>query len=49
MQKQLLQNYTYGQYPINNLLNPIAWARFFDALKRGKLKIQRPEKKDKDK
>ena len=49
MQKQLLQNYTYGQYPINNLLNPLAWARFFDALKRGKLRIQRPEKKDKDK
>jgi len=49
MEKQLLQNYTYGQYPINNLLNPLAWARFFDALKRGKLKIQRPEKKDKDK
>ncbi len=48
MEKQLLQNYTYGQYPINNLLNPVAWARFFDALKRGKLKIQRPEKKDKD-
>jgi len=49
MEKQLLQNYTYGQYPINNLLNPLAWARFFDALKRGKLRIQRPEKKDKDK
>jgi len=49
MERQNLQNYTYGQYPINNLLNPIAWARFFDALKRGKLKIQRPEKRDKDK
>jgi hypothetical protein len=48
MEKQLMQNYTYGQYPINNLLNPVAWARFFDALKRGKLKIERPEKKDKD-
>lgn len=48
MERQNLQNYTYGQYPINNLLNPIAWARFFDALKRGKLKIQRPEKRDKD-
>lgn len=48
MDRQLMQTYTYGQYPINNLLNPVAWARFFDALKRGKLKIQRPEKKDKD-
>lgn len=47
MERQNLQNYTYGQYPINNLLNPVAWARFFDALKRGKLKIQRPEKRDK--
>ncbi len=48
MDRQLQQTFTYGQYPINNLLNPIAWARFFDALKRGKLKIQRPEKRDKD-
>ncbi len=48
MDRQLQQTFTYGQYPINNLLNPVAWARFFDALKRGKLKIQRPEKRDKD-
>lgn len=48
MDRQLQQTYTFGQYPINNLLNPVAWARFFDALKRGKLKIQRPEKKDKN-
>ncbi|UCG28973.1 MAG: carboxypeptidase-like regulatory domain-containing protein [Bacteroidales bacterium] len=46
MERHNMQTYTYGQYPINNLLNPVAWARFFDALKRGKLKIQRPEKKD---
>jgi hypothetical protein len=49
MERHHMQTYTYGQYPINNLLNPVAWARFFDALKRGKLKIQRPEKKDEKK
>ncbi|MFC2137473.1 carboxypeptidase-like regulatory domain-containing protein [Bacteroidota bacterium] len=29
------KNFTYGMYPINSLLNPFAWAKFFEALKRG--------------
>lgn len=30
--------YTAGQYPVNNLLNPIAWLKFIDAWKRGDFK-----------
>ena len=45
MEQQYLKNITYGQYPvINNLFNPLAWAKFFDALKKGKLKIYDPHK-----
>jgi hypothetical protein len=29
---------TRGQTPVNNLLNPFSWAKFFKALKEGKLK-----------
>lgn len=31
---------TRGQYPINNLLNPFAWAKFISGLKNGLLKNQ---------
>jgi signal peptidase I len=40
MQQQYNKMYYMGQYPPNNLLNPIAWAQFIKALKAGKLKIQ---------
>lgn len=29
---------TKGQYPVNNLLNPLAWAKFFKGMKSGMLK-----------
>ena len=32
---------TRGQYPYNNLLNPIAWAKFFSGVKDGLLKNQK--------
>ncbi len=32
------QLYTAGQYPVNNLLSPIAWAQFIKAWKDGKFK-----------
>jgi hypothetical protein len=48
MEQQYLKNITYGQYPIiNNLFNPFAWAKFFDALKKGKLKIYNKKKEKK--
>lgn len=51
MNQQIQKSITYGQYPVNNLLNPMAWAKFFNELKKGKLKryIPKEEKKtDKD-
>jgi len=49
MEQQYLKNITYGQYPvINNLFNPLAWAKFFDALKKGKLKIYNSRKEKKE-
>ena len=35
---------TKNQYPVNNLLNPIAWARFVQGMKTGLLKNHRFEK-----
>ena len=32
------KNFSYGMYPENGLLNPFAWAKFFEALKRGDFK-----------
>lgn len=32
---------TRGQYPVNNLLNPFAWAKFINGLKNGMLKNQK--------
>ncbi len=38
-------NYTRGQSPANNLLNPFAWAKFFSGVKKGLLKNEKtPEK-----
>lgn len=38
MQQYLTKVYTAGQYPVNNLLNPIAWAQFIYAWRQGKFK-----------
>lgn len=42
------QNYnaltTRNQYPVNNLMNPFAWAKFIDGIKHGLLKNQKIEK-----
>ncbi len=40
MQQQYTRLYTAGQYPSVNLLNPVAWAQFIDAWRKGKLKIK---------
>lgn len=40
MQQQYTRLYQAGQYPSVNLLNPVAWAQFIDAWKKGKLKIK---------
>jgi len=38
MQNYLTKVYTAGQYPTISLLNPIAWAQFIDAWRKGKFK-----------
>ncbi len=38
MQQYLTKVYTAGQYPTISLLNPIAWAQFIDAWRKGKFK-----------
>jgi len=38
MQQQLTKMYSLGQYPNINLLNPIAWAQFIEAWRKGKFK-----------
>jgi len=35
---------TKNQYPVNNLLNPFAWAKFFSGLKNGLLRNQKTDK-----
>lgn len=40
MQQQYSRLYYAGQYPPNNLLNPVAWANFIKAWRKGKLKIK---------
>jgi hypothetical protein len=37
-QQRLSQMYSRGQMPVNNLFNPVAWMRFVDDWKAGKLK-----------
>lgn|SRR5574343_115481 len=45
MQQYLTKVYSTGQYPVNNLLNPIAWAQFIDAWRQGKFKKKTTPKK----
>jgi len=35
---------TKNQYPVNNLLNPFAWAKFFSGLKNGLFRNQKTDK-----
>ena len=35
---------TKNQYPVNNLLNPFAWAKFFSGVKNGLLRNQKSDK-----
>ncbi len=44
MQQYLTKVYTAGQYPTISLLNPIAWAQFIDAWRKGKFKKKAPVK-----
>ena len=37
-QQSQSQLYSRGQFPVNNLLNPVAWAQFIESWKSGKLK-----------
>ncbi len=41
IQKQIQNYYTLGQMPVNNLLNPLAWAAFFKAWQDGDFKKKR--------
>lgn len=41
LQQQLTKMYSLGQYPNINLLNPIAWAQFIDAWRKGKFKSKK--------
>lgn len=45
MQQQLTKMYSLGQYPTISLLNPIAWAQFIDAWRKGKFK-NKPRKEE---
>ena len=40
MQQQYTRLYQAGQYPSVSLLNPVAWAQFINAWRKGKLKIK---------
>jgi len=40
---------TRNQFPVNNLLNPFAWAKFFSGLKSGMLKNEKSQKKTRTK
>ncbi|RME17794.1 MAG: hypothetical protein D6799_03540 [Bacteroidetes bacterium] len=44
LQQQLTKMYSLGQYPTINLLNPIAWAQFIDAWRKGKFKNKNSSK-----
>jgi hypothetical protein len=41
MEQQYRQTYNQGQYPSYQILNPFAWAKFFEALKRGDYKSKK--------
>ena len=38
MEQQIQESYTRAQYPSYQILNPFAWSKFFEALKRGDFK-----------
>jgi CarboxypepD_reg-like domain len=40
MNQQAARSASKGQYPSNNLLNPVAWAKFLQSLNNGELKRQ---------
>jgi hypothetical protein len=40
---------TANQTPVNNLINPFAWAKFIDGMKNGLLRNKKSDKKKKDK
>ena len=44
MEQNFSRMATKNQYPVNNLLNPIAWAKFVQGMKTGLLKNRRFEK-----
>jgi hypothetical protein len=46
MQAYYTKLYTMGQAPVNNLLNPVAWASFIDAWRKGKLSNNKKKKKN---
>jgi hypothetical protein len=41
MEQNFNASATHGQYPINNLLNPFAWAKFISGIKNGLFKSQK--------
>lgn len=47
MQQNANAQMTRNQYPVNNLLNPFAWAKFFSGLKSGMLKNEKSEQETK--
>jgi hypothetical protein len=44
MQQNFNNLATRGQYPVNNLLNPFAWAKFINGMKNGLLRNQQIDK-----
>ena len=47
MQAYYTKIYSVGQQPMNNLLNPIKWAQFIDAWRKGKFSSKTTPKKNK--
>lgn len=47
MQQEAERVITTNQTPVNNLINPFAWAKFIDGLKNGLLKNKKSDKKKK--
>jgi hypothetical protein len=47
MEQQYRQTFTQGQNPSYQLLNPFAWAKFFEALKRGDFKSKKNKSNNK--
>ena len=47
MQREAERVITSNQTPVNNLINPFAWAKFIEGLKNGLLKNKKSDKKKK--